>query len=132
MKTLAFAAMVWTSALVAVAVHAQTGKSSNDGVYTAAQADRGAAVFKTNCASCHETSRFTGSEFLPVWAGKTLFELFDVVSTTMPEDKPGSLKPQQYADVIAYFLRLNGYPAGDAELAPDAPLKAIKLDKKTK
>jgi S-disulfanyl-L-cysteine oxidoreductase SoxD len=132
MKTIAFAVIVWTAAFVSVAVRAQTAKSVNDGVYTAAQADRGTAVFKANCASCHETSRFTGSEFLPVWVGKSLFELYDVIHTTMPEDKPGSLKPQQYADVIAYFLKLNGYPTGETELAPDAPLKAITLDKKAK
>jgi hypothetical protein len=52
------------------------------------------------------------------------------MSTTMPEDNPGSLKPQQYADVVAYFLKLNGYPAGKTELTGPEALKTIKLDKK--
>jgi quinoprotein glucose dehydrogenase len=110
---------------------ASTGKSVNEGVYTAAQADRGAAVFKTSCTSCHDTARFAHSDFVTGWAGKPLFDLFDHISTTMPEDNPGGLKPQQYADIVAYFLQLNGYPAGDTELGgtPDA-LKVVKLEKK--
>ena len=131
MKNISIAALVWMAAFVSVA--AQNGKSVNDGIYTAAQADRGAAVFKTSCTTCHETSRFTGDEFLAGWTGKPLHELFQHMSTTMPEDNPGSLKPQQYADVVAYFLKLNGYPAGKTELesATDG-LKAIKFDKKAK
>jgi mono/diheme cytochrome c family protein len=132
MKKIAAAAFLWVGTLVSVAAFAQA-KSVNEGVYTAAQADRGAEVFKTTCAACHETSRFTGEEFLPVWVGKSLFELYDVVHTTMPEDKPGSLKPQQYIDVITYFLKLNGYPVGTTELpATDETLKAIQFDKKAK
>jgi polar amino acid transport system substrate-binding protein len=53
------------------------------------------------------------------------------MSTTMPEDNPGSLKPQQYADVVAYFLELNGYPEGKAELDP-AAIKTIKFEKPVK
>jgi mono/diheme cytochrome c family protein len=133
MRIISATALLWTIVLFSGVVFAQTAKSANDGVYTAAQAERGTAVFNKVCASCHETSRFTGSEFLPVWVGKPLFELYDVVHTTMPEDKPGSLKPQQYVDVIAYFLKLNNYPTGTTELlADDAALKGIRLDKKAK
>jgi mono/diheme cytochrome c family protein len=129
MKNISLAALIWMAAFVSVA--AQNGKSVNDGIYSAAQADRGAAVFKTTCTACHEESRFTGDEFLNGWTGKPLHELFHHMSTTMPEDNPGSLKPQQYADVVAYFLKLNGYPAGTAELPSAAEgLKAIKFDKK--
>jgi mono/diheme cytochrome c family protein len=132
MKMMVVATMVWVGALLSN-VAAQPTKSVNDGVYTAAQADRGTAVFSKVCASCHETSRFTGDEFLPVWVGKSLFELYDVIHTTMPEDNPGSLKPQQYVDVLAYFLKLNGYPVGTDELpSTDAALKTIKFDKKSR
>ena len=49
----------------------------------------------------------------------------------MPEDNPGSLKQQEYADILAYFLSLNAYPTGDAELAPGAgPMANIKIEKK--
>ena len=61
----------------------------------------------------------------------TLGSLFTLISTTMPEDNPGSLKAQQYADVLAYFLRLNKFPAGQVELKGSADaMKGLKLDKK--
>jgi mono/diheme cytochrome c family protein len=129
MKNIAFAFVLWAAAFAAAA--AQGGKSVNEGIYTAAQADRGAEIFKTSCTACHEAARFTGDEFLAGWTGKPLHELFEHMSTTMPEDNPGSLKPQQYVDVVAYFLRLNGYPAGKTELESAAEgLKAIRFDKK--
>ena len=129
MKQLSLAMGVW--AIVTAVVAAQAPKSVNEGVYTAAQADRGAAVFKTTCTACHDTARFTGDEFLSGWTGKSLHALFDHISTSMPEDNPGSLKPQQYADVVAYFLKLNGYPAGKTELSGPDVIKGIKFEKKT-
>jgi S-disulfanyl-L-cysteine oxidoreductase SoxD len=42
--------------------------------------------------------------------------LFDVISNTMPEDNPGGLKPQEYADVVAYLLSVNRFAAGSNEL----------------
>ena len=129
MKNITFAALIWVAAFAGVA--AQAGKSVNEGVYTAAQAERGSSTFKESCTACHEKERFTGDEFLKVWADKPLQEVFHHMSTTMPEDNPGTLKPQQYADVVAYFLSLNGYPTGKAELEP-AAIKAIKFDLKKK
>jgi mono/diheme cytochrome c family protein len=119
-------------ALLSALLMAQA-KSVNEGVYTSAQAERGAAIFKTTCTACHEPSRFTGNDFLSGWTGKPLHALFDHISMTMPEDNPGSLKSPQYADVVAYFLRLNGYPEGESELQDTAEaLKAIAFDKKGK
>ena len=34
----------------------------------------------------------------------------------MPENNPGALSEQTYADVIAYILQANDYVSGDAEL----------------
>ena len=49
--------------------------------------------------------------------------------TTMPEDNPGTLKPQQYADILSFFLKLNGFAAGEAELTgTDAAMKAIRME----
>ena len=43
---------------------------------------------------------------------------------------PGRLGRQQYADVISYILKSNGYPAGDKELVTDlAALKQIRIEK---
>jgi mono/diheme cytochrome c family protein len=89
--------------------------SVNDGVYTAAQAQRGAGLFDDHCGSCHEPDRFAGRLFVTTWTGP-LDALFATVRKSMPEDNPGGLAPQVYADVIAYWLRLNGYPAGAERL----------------
>ena len=116
----------------AATANAQTPtKSTNDGVYTKAQGERGQKIFGEKCTACHEPSRFSGEAFHESWDNKALKELWDVASGTMPEDNPGSLKQQEYADIIAYFLSLNQYPAGDAELSPGAgPMGSIKVEKK--
>jgi hypothetical protein len=50
----------------------------------------------------------------------------------MPEDNPGSLKQQEYGDVIAYFLSLNQFATGDKELeGSGSAMAAIKFDKKS-
>jgi hypothetical protein len=49
-----------------------------------------------------------------------VFDLYDLISNTMPMNDPGTLSSQEYIDVIAYILKLNGVPAGKAELRPDA------------
>ena len=69
-------------------------KSVKAGVYTAAQAGRGEAQFRASCASCHAPNRFTDDLFYLSFAGKPLWDMYDVISDTMPEDNPGSLKPQ--------------------------------------
>ena len=116
--------------IVGAAAQAPT-KTTNDKVYTAAQAERGKKTFSDKCTACHEPSRFSGDTFHESWDDKPLKEIWDIASGTMPEDNPGSLKQQEYADIIAYFLSLNEYPAGDAELQPGAaPMAAIKVSKK--
>jgi len=106
-------------------------KTTNSGVYTAPQAERGKKVFATACTTCHEPSRFSGEAFHEAWDGKAMKEIWDIASGTMPEDNPGSLKQQEYADILAYFLQLNEYPAGESELQPGAAaMAAIKVEKK--
>ena len=88
-------------------------------------------MFADKCTACHEPSRFSGEAFHESWDNKPLKELWDVASGTMPEDNPGSLKQQEYADILAYFLSLNEYPAGEAELQGNAAaMAAIKIEKK--
>ena len=121
----------WVLALVLVpALGAQEKRSVKDGVYTAAQADRGQVVFRSKCASCHAPNRFTDDLFYTSFAGKPLWEMFDVISDSMPEDNPGSLKKEEYADVIAYLLKLNNFPAGPSDLPIDKDaLSAILMEK---
>jgi mono/diheme cytochrome c family protein len=109
---------------------AQETRSVKAGVYTAEQADRGQSLYRSKCASCHAPNRFTDDLFYQSFAGKPLWEMFDVISDSMPEDTPGSMKKEEYADVIAYLLRLNKFPAGGTELPVDKDaLSAITMEK---
>ena len=116
--------------VLAASIAAQEQKSVKAGVYTAAQADRGQTLFRSKCASCHAPNRFTDDLFYSAFAGKPLWEMFDVISDSMPEDNPGSLKKEEYAEVIAYLLKLNNFPAGQAELPVDKEaLSLIMMEK---
>jgi len=126
-----------TIVLAAVLVAAQV-KTTTDSVYTAAQAKRGETVYGASCSSCHapdlsgsgQAPSLTGNEFNEAWNGQTLADLFDRVQTTMPADAPGTLKPGETADVVAFMLSKDNFPAGDVELPADAAaLKEIKFGK---
>jgi mono/diheme cytochrome c family protein len=124
--------LVLACAVVCVwSVVAQSEKSVWDGVYTEDQAARGQNVFTTLCSACHNVADFTGSSFLSGWEASSVLDLFEKVQKTMPMDNPGSLPPQDYADVIAYFFRLNAMPAGKDELDTEAEhLKLIRITQK--
>ena len=95
----------------------QGSKSVKAGVYTFEQAERGAALYKQKCASCHAPSRFTDEDlFIKPYAGKPLWDMFEVISDSMPEDDPGGMKPEEYTAVIAQLLRMNGFPTGQTDL----------------
>ena len=123
---------IWALSAGAAALHGQAPtKTTNSGVYTAAQAERGKKVFEAKCTACHDTARFTGDVFLDVWAGKPLKDVWDIASGTMPEDNPGSLQQQEYGDILAFFLSLNEFPAGETELKGEAgAMAAIRIEKK--
>jgi len=131
MRTWGVGLGAWGLALLcAASLSAQEKKSVKAGVYTAAQADRGVTLFRSKCASCHAPNRFTDDLFYMSFAGKPLWEMFDVISDSMPEDNPGSLKKEEYADVIAYLLKLNNFPAGDTDLPIDKDaLSLIMMEK---
>ena len=54
------------------------------------------------------------------WDGKTIKELFEMLSRSMPADNRGRLTARTYVDLIAYLLRANDVPTGSTPL-PDAP-----------
>ena len=110
---------------------ATAGKSVWQGVFTEAQAARGDAEHQTNCIACHGTEKYAGEPFTKNWIGRTAFDLFDQLKTTMPDDNPGSLSAQQYVDIIAYIFKVNGLPAGTDSLTTDVEaLRLIKIDPK--
>ncbi len=127
------------AALFAGVLGAQAARSVWEGVYTAAQASRGAAVYAEACAFCHGTALtggesappLAGADFLSNWNGLTAGDLFDRIRTTMPADRPGKLNREQDADILAYILSMNQFPAGESELARQSEaLKQIRLEPK--
>jgi S-disulfanyl-L-cysteine oxidoreductase SoxD len=89
------------------------------GAYSADQARRGQSIYARHCTSCHAATAYTGVAFRRAWGGRSVFELWELIRTTMPNDTPGRLSGQEYADIVAYLLRLNGFPAGPDPLPPD-------------
>jgi mono/diheme cytochrome c family protein len=114
---------------------AQTSGSVWDGVYTKEQATRG-ALTSGLCTQCHGDSfqgdpapPLTGPDFLAKWDGSSVGDLFELIRQTMPDDDPGALTREQYADLLAYIFSLNKFPAGTIELATNAePLKQIRFE----
>jgi len=106
---------------LAVALAAQTGRRTlRDGVFSAPQAERGARIFESICANCHEIAEFTGEgAYLEEVEGETLWETFDFVSSKMPDDDPGSLQPDEYAAALAYIFSAYGLPSGERDLPVD-------------
>jgi len=117
---------------------AAVSRSVWDGVYTKEQAGRGQDTYHDVCLSCHgetlngaEAPPLAGEEFLRAWNGKTAGDLFTAMSKTMPDDDPGSLSAGEYADLVAYIMSANSFPAGKKELESDVDtLKEIRIEAK--
>lgn len=113
--------------MLALAAGAAAGKGSRSGVYSAEQADEGARVYAMQCAMCHgarlegtvETPGLTG-KFVANWAGRPVGDLFDYLARAMPQSAPGTLAPDDNARLVAFILRANGAPAGNAHLPSDS------------
>ena len=106
--------------------------STKSGVYSREQAIRGQDVYAGNCKNCHTPESHTGAMFHSKWKGRTLSELYVYIRDQMPKNDPGTLSPQENADVLAYLLRMNRMPAGDTDLPADsAALKSIRIDTMT-
>lgn len=97
----------------------------SSGVFGEEQAALGAGVFAQRCSGCHggELTGGFGPRLAPLssfWHGRSLSELYSFVAQYMPFDAPGTLSSEEYAQVVAFVLSRNGYPAGEADLAADA------------
>jgi mono/diheme cytochrome c family protein len=113
------------------------GQDGASGLYSEAQAARGAALYQQHCAACHgarlqgtPAAPLAGETFRGRWEdGKhTLDDLYYITRSLMPNNAPGSLSRPQYADIVSYILMVNGYPSGEAELVPNATaMKAVTL-----
>jgi hypothetical protein len=91
------------------------------GVYTAAQAKRGATAYVAECSRCHgdDLERYSGlrgARFVDNWREDDLGSLWVRIAKTMPVGAPGTLSESMYLDILAFILEANEFPAGDQEL----------------
>jgi mono/diheme cytochrome c family protein len=98
------------------------------GIYTEEQAERGNGIFTKTCVECHTRKDMSGADFRLNWNGRTVFELFERIRTTMPDAAPGSMTREEYADVTTYLLKLNGMPSGSTVMPGDSTINATKID----
>ncbi|HYA17745.1 MAG TPA: cytochrome c [Bryobacteraceae bacterium] len=126
-------------AAAATLLFGQDAKKASQGVYTKEQGDSGKALYGAKCASCHGSSleggdvppALAGGTFMANWGNLPISDLFSRIRTGMPPGQEGSLSRNQTADITAYILQFNGYPAGQTALpTQDEVLKGITLDPK--
>ena len=133
-------AIVLAAGIGRTIVTAQAKKTVWNGVFMAEQATRGKATAAAKCGACHAPTlmggdlapTLVGNDFIGHWYDAKLSELSDKITLTMPADAPGSLKPEEYADILAFMLEANGMPAGQEALKLDSKpaLDAIMIVKK--
>lgn len=119
---------------------AASQKTTNDGIYTKAQADGAKAQFDKICADCHA---FTVAEkkrpqdlplgdepFFTKWEGRALSELATIIVTTMPNDGSAVVNDEETLNLLAYILQRNGFPAGTSPLTSEGASAVIARPKR--
>ena len=105
-------------------VAAQEAQSVWSGIYTEEQAGRGKPLYNQACAECHGPA-LEGGEMAPAlandefrwnWNGLSIGDLFERLRVSMPQANPLAMRRSDKADVLAYILQQNEFPAGDTEL----------------
>jgi cytochrome c len=109
-----------------------------------AQVAEGGKLFAKHCAKCHgkagegtkKAPPVVGKDALPLdppataKIRKTQFhtaqDIAEFVSTKMPANKPGSLKPDEYYDILAFDLKANGVDVSTKKIDPKTAAE-IKL-----
>ena len=118
---------------------AAQSRSVLEGVYTEKQAQRGEELYHHLCAFCHgeklsgkdsdSVPALTGRAFEWDWNSGKLLDLFKEIRRKMPQNDPGTLTPQQSADLVAFVLSFNKLPSGQTELpSDDETLRNIRVE----
>jgi mono/diheme cytochrome c family protein len=103
------------------------------GVYSAAQAERGRTAFMSACIRCHGADlagttapALKGDRFFASWGGDSVSRLFEKIRDTMPPNFGSSLDESVKLDIVAFILQTNGYPAG-TDLPSGTALASIQI-----
>jgi len=89
-------------------------ESTDQGVYTTAQAEKGSVLFSDVCRACHPDPFWRTS-----WRDRTVGDLYSIIVKSMPDDNPGSVSGDEAVEVLAYILQGNGAPSGSVPLPDD-------------
>ena len=123
-STFPLATAAFLIAVLSAMGHAQAPRTVQDGVYTDAQAARGQALFKNECAGCHgaelqgaQGPPLKGEGFLLIRQPESLWDLASKIRNTMPPGVQGAVNAAQAADLVAHILKTGGFKPGAAELA---------------
>ncbi len=130
---LTFTATVLAASLLAAGAVGLGAAQTSKAIYAAPQASEGSKIYAANCASCHGENLEGGVG--PALSGAnlrtlakntklTVGDLFQFMALQMPLNDPASLKHDQYAQIMAYILKFNGYPAGAAPLTYDKAMNS--------
>ena len=96
--------------------------------FTEAQAERGRRSYLDHCSDCHggelNNGEFGGAPlkgtyFQDHWGTLTVDALYGFIDSAMPPNRPGSLNPQTYTDIITFLLSKNGYRPTGTEMPAD-------------
>jgi cytochrome c len=114
-------------------------RAQSAGLFTAAQAEQGAASYEHECRTCHgdhlDDGDFggpplNGSYFQQHWGAGSAAALYSFVKTMMPPDNAGGHDDETYADIVAFLLQSNGYRAGPKPFPTDSKAQAALSLKK--
>ena len=124
--------------LTALSAAGRAQESIWSGIYSDAQAKRGAQLYNSNCSYCHRDdlsggffddgngrapalagARAFDSSFSMRWDEVSIAEMLATIAGTMPKQKPASLSLQVYVDILSYLLMKNEIPSGTRELSTD-------------
>ncbi|HWF63373.1 MAG TPA: cytochrome c [Rhizomicrobium sp.] len=113
-------------------------RAQNSGYYTLDQATAGADIYQAKCASCHGAQMegyigpsLRGHAFQVITSRQTdAGRLLLIISRNEPENNPGALSEDEDANVLAYILQVNGYPAGKEKLSAESShLRELNLNR---
>jgi mono/diheme cytochrome c family protein len=130
---LALASPVLSAPVLAASKPAEKPPTTQDGIFSEAQAKQGALTYTVHCAMCHgvalqgtlEVPALKG-KFMANWGHAPVAALYDYIGNAMPQHAPGSLSAPDRAKLVAYLLAANGMPAGAADLPAD-PAQLAKI-----